>query len=68
MTKPSNQPVPHTALKAPRRPVTPRRGVEPGTEKKSRRSPPTRLTVDGYQTEGDDPSIVPWGYFEDDDL
>ncbi len=67
MTKPSKQPVSPTALQTPRRPVT-RKGASPGTEKKSRRSPPTRLTVDGYQTEGDDPSIVPWGYFEDDDL
>jgi len=67
MTKRSNQPVPHTALKAPRRPVT-RRGIDPGTDKKARRSPPIRLTTDGYRIEGDDPSIVPWGYFEDDDL
>lgn len=65
MTKPSSQPVPRAALQAPKRP---RRGTDPGTEKRPRRSPPTRLTADGYRIEGDDPSIVPWGYFEDDDL
>jgi hypothetical protein len=67
MTKSSNQAVAHTALQAPRRAVK-RRRVDPGTEKKSHRSPPTRLTADGYRIEGEDPSIVPWGYFEDDDL
>jgi len=65
MTKPSSQPVPHTALQTPKRP---RRGTDPGTEKRRRPSPSIRLTVDGYQTDDDDPSIVPWGYFEDDDL
>jgi len=64
---PPDQPVSHTALQAPRRAVA-RRGVDPGTEKEPRRSSPTRLTADGYRIEGDDPSVVPWGYFEDDDL
>ena len=67
MTKPSKQPEPHFALQAPRRPVT-RTGVNPGTGERLSRPPPIRLTADGYRIEGDDPSIVPWGYFEDDDL
>ncbi len=70
MKKPSNQPAPHTdrLANAPSVTRTRTRGDSVGTEKRPRRSPPTRPSDDWYWIDEDDPSIVPWGYFEDDDL
>ncbi len=72
MTKPSNQPAPHTDRSVNSPSVTPkgirRRGDSVGTEKRPRRSPRTRPSDDWYWIDDDDPSMVPWGYFVDDDL
>ena len=44
--------------------------IDPGPiEREPRgRSDPSRAGRDWYWVDPDDPSIVPWGYFEDDDL
>ncbi len=71
MIEPPNQLEPHGALQAQARPVTPvgiPNRVELGPEEQQRRLHPTRRNDDWYWIDDDDPFIVPWGYFEDDDL
>ncbi len=71
MTEPSNPLVARAARQAEAPPAT-RNGtdirVDIGNKETLRRLYPSRASDDWYWIDDDDPFVVPWGYFEDDDL
>ncbi len=71
MTEPSDQLESDTALQVQARPGAPdhtRVRVDPGAPESPPRWHRTGRNDDWYWIDDEDPFVVPWGYFEDDDL